>query len=252
MERSTLPAILTYRLHRQHAEALAKPGKRKKNDPTSIPPNVQPALRRMELVTASTKLARFAHIIEKGLGKETTVANINVWRDKHFTLDDFLRIVSWGNQPFRHERPSRIERLESAVKGSPKLREIIQFIGEQILPDEGHPPSQMRLKKLEITEDHPLIAWYWELVLGFLHVPTQVLHSALEEQEREHIVNSFKRKPKPGDIDHLSVLILMYTISASGVNLEDDCHQVIVSTAASSIPLEIQAWSRVIRVCLPR
>lgn len=97
-----------------------------------------------------------------------------------------------------------------------------------------------------------MIAWYWEVVLNELHIPTQVLHSDLSSEERFKVVNDFRTKPKDRDLSHLTVCILMYTINASGVNLDDDCWVCIVNTAAANASLEIQACARIIRVSQPK
>jgi hypothetical protein len=233
--------------NREHADVLKAHWRNKKNKEKRIPPPVGPALRRMQIATASTQLAKFAHIVENRMKKNTSVDNIKIWRESGFGADHFLKVVTSGT-PQLPRRLSRIERLKQLVRGSPKLKEIMRYIAKHILPQ---PQEEQRLQKLLITEDLPLTAWYWEVVLNFLHIPTQTLHSALKDEEREHVVDNFKNAPaKGGDLDHLSVLILMYTINASGVNLDTDCNRVIVSTAASSTPLEVQAWSRVVRVRL--
>lgn len=64
-------------------------------------------------------------------------------------------------------------------------------------------------------------------------------------------MDAFQRKPTPGDMEHLSVSVLMYTINSSDVNLEKDYKQVICRTPVNSTPLEIQAWFRGVRVRIP-
>jgi hypothetical protein len=202
----------------------------------------------MAIATASTMLSRFDRIIQEKWKKKTSVETVAMLRDKCVTADHFLDFVDAGRPTDPDARPSRIQRLKRLVHGSPKLKELFKQIKECVLPDEVSTANENRFEKLLLTEEFPLISWMWDRVLNFLHIPTQVLHSSLSETERDRVVKDFKHVPKNGDFSHLTVLILMYTINASGVNLDKDCHRVIVNTAASSTPVEVQAFSRVIRV----
>ncbi|KAI7472838.1 hypothetical protein KC351_g11443 [Hortaea werneckii] len=83
-----------------------------------------------------------------------------------------------------------------------------------------------RFKKLLITEEFPLIAWYWELVLTSCTTP----------------------QPGPGNFTHLTITILTYSMNANGVNLDKDCCKCLVSTAAPSVASEIQATVRIVWV----
>ncbi|KAF2166007.1 hypothetical protein M409DRAFT_23735 [Zasmidium cellare ATCC 36951] len=214
-----------------------------------VPP-VSPALRQMSIAAASNLLSRFERQIVEFTKGNTNVESIKNWRDSGLDADMLLYIANDGDtirKGKKSERPSRAERLSKLTEGSPKLREILIHIRDYVLPKEGE-KGPLRFRKLLITEELPLVAWFWELALNFLHVHTQVLHSELEEHEREFVVDQFNNPPADGDLSHLTVLVLLYTINASGVNLDWDCNRCIVATAASSAPLEIQAWSRLIRV----
>ena len=100
-------------------------------------------------------------------------------------------------------------------------------------------------RKLIITEDIPLVAWFWEIVYRYLYIETEVLHSGLNNEARWSLVQSFNNINSP-----LKVLILMYNVGAQGVNLDQCCCRVLVATAAINASPEIQAWGRVIRVCI--
>jgi hypothetical protein len=207
----------------------------------------------MALATASTRLAKFDYLLNTVYRTDTTVETLKAFRGCYFDGDQILDLLE--PDPFLSEHrvsPSRRERLRRLIHGAPKMRETLKLIRKYILPTEEDPSdlATARLQKQLITEDIPAIAWFWELVLNFVHIPTQVLHSDLTDAEREHVVGEFKRAPQPGDFTHLSVMILMYTINASGINLDTDCNRVIVNTAATSTPVEVQAWSRVVRVSL--
>jgi hypothetical protein len=93
-------------------------------------------------------------------------------------------------------------------------------IRAHVLPQAG---KALLFSKLVITKQYPLIAWYLELVLNFLHIPTQVLHSGLADQERAVVravvVRKFTTKRAAGDLNNITVLVLMYTINASVVGV---------------------------------
>lgn len=124
------------------------------------------------------------------------------------------------------------------VYGSPKLRYILRTV-DYYLPHSGNNQAQ----KILITEDVPLNAYYIELVLKSVYVEAEVLHAGLSDTERVDLVQRF-RDPA----DKLMVLVIMYQVSAQGVNLDPCCSRVIVTTPAQNAPSEVQAWSRVIRV----
>ncbi|TKA53256.1 hypothetical protein B0A55_12969 [Friedmanniomyces simplex] len=100
------------------------------------------------------------------------------------------------------------------LNSSDFVNALIELGKENVLPHPDHPAT--RLNKLLIPEEYPLIMWYWEVVLNFLHIATQTLHSGLDQDERACVVAEFRKKPRDGDLNHLSVSILMYTLNASG------------------------------------
>ncbi|KAK3623405.1 hypothetical protein LTR56_010401 [Elasticomyces elasticus] len=242
------------RASKEYAKQMAKGGGGKQGNDNQYsysnkgtpPPPVNRPLRHMAYCTASVRLARFNYLLEEVLNQGTGVQSIKKWRAAGLSADVVLEsicpnaVIPVEGMP----RPSRIARLAQLVYGAPKLREIFRHIAKYVLPGRG----EKRFKKLLITEEYPLVAWFFELVLNFLHIPTQVLHSGLSDDARHTIVRDFNTVPADNDYNHSTILILMYTINASGVNLDRDCHRVIVNTAASSAPSELQAWSRVVRV----
>ncbi|KAK6417219.1 hypothetical protein LTR81_009407 [Elasticomyces elasticus] len=211
-----------------------------------VPPMVMGPLKEMAFCAASTRLARFAYLLENKFEMNYKVESIANWRQHGLSADMVLEMTGYKVRPEVGKRPSRRERLMALAERNPKIMETLRYIKEYVLPKENDP--NQRFQKLLITEEYPLIAWYWELVLNFLHIPTQVIHSALGERDRSRVVTQFNETPQAHDINHLTVCILMYTINAAGVNLDKDCNRVIVNTAACNAATEIQAWSRVIRV----
>ncbi|TKA77570.1 hypothetical protein B0A55_06640 [Friedmanniomyces simplex] len=162
----------------------------------------------MAICTASSRLARWDVYLETHMRLDTRVESIKEWRNAQLSADQVLEITGFKVNPKGRPRPSRIERLRALVEKSPKLEETLRDM-EYVLPHPDHPAT--RLNKLLITEEYPLIAWYWELVLNFLHIATQTLHSGLDQDERARVVTEFRKGPRGGDLNHLSVCILMYT-----------------------------------------
>ncbi|KAI7363975.1 hypothetical protein KC354_g6066 [Hortaea werneckii] len=232
---------------KEHAKKFHA-SKKKRGDKQKIPPPpVAPALRKMAFCTASVQLAKFAHIMEEQFGFCTKIDNVQWWRSRGVDAEVVLELLQLqSDADSKSGRLSRAERLQKLAWGSPKLREILREIRGHCLPSQSG--ERFRFKKLLITEEYPLIAWYWELVLNFLHIPTQVLHSGLADDERVWVVEQFREEPRSGDLTHLTACILTYTINASGVNLDKDCNKCMVSTAGTSAAVEIQATARIVRV----
>ena len=82
-----------------------------------------------------------------------------------------------------------------------------------------------------------------ELLCQLLHVDKHALHSGLSNDKRLALVKEFNT---PGS--SLRVLIIMYKVSAASVNLDRDCHHVLVKTYSENVAIETQAWARLIRV----
>ena len=70
-------------------------------------------------------------------------------------------------------------------------------------------------RKLLITGDVPLNAFFWDSVCNFAYVETEVLNARLTDLERVNLVKRFN-DPKY----FLLILIIMYQVSAQGVNLD--------------------------------
>lgn len=214
---------------------------RKRSGDLMTPPPVTAPLRMMAIATFSTKLSRFARWFTTRTDGDTNIESVNKWRKLGLNVDTFLCMVESTQDLPR----SRAAKLRLLVEGSPKLEFILKDISNNVIPGKK---DQMSWRKLLVTEQFPIIAWYLELVLNYLHIPTQVLHSGLDTGEREKVVKDFKQPAHAGGLHHLAICILMYTINAAGVNLDTDCRRAIVNTAASSPALEVQTWSRIIRV----
>ena len=179
----------------------------------------------------------------RGLGHNTLVKDMEGYRAKGLSVDWLVQMTARdGDADIEVDNSTRLEKLCFLAEGSPTLRYIIYQLRDYVL---GPDSSQQR--KLLITEDIPLVAWFWEMVCRYLYIETEVLHSGLNNEARWNLVQSFN------DVNsRLKVLVLMYNVGAQGVNLDQCCCRVLVATAAINASLEIQAWGRVIRVCIIR
>ncbi|KAK3720655.1 hypothetical protein LTR37_003705 [Vermiconidia calcicola] len=180
------------------------------------------------------------------------VANIKKWRHVGKCAQQLLRTTrmesdSRKRPPKESEQVmSRKEVLEQLVWTSPKLQEIFRVIYESVLPKEKDRiagPGKYRFRKIMITEDQPLIAWFYE-----------VLHAQLNDKERTEFADRFNRPPGPPKcahdprLSHLVVGGILYNVAAQGTNLDKDCNFVIVSTCGPTVAAELQACLRVWRV----
>lgn len=166
-------------------------------------------------------------------GLDTLVDDMRGYRANQHNVDWF---ISETRRPSDLGLPidTRANRLKYLCWGSPKLRLLLRQVRDVVLGQNT---------KLLITEDTPIVAWFFELVLQFLHVECYVMHADLSNQERQELVERFNDKNST-----LKVLILMYNISAQGVNLHKAAYHAFVATGAINAGVEIQAWGRLIRV----
>ena len=171
----------------------------------------------------------------RSVGYNTLVRDMQIFRAQGRTVDWIINMTAKEGDP---STETRLEKLRFLAEGSPTFRFILSQIRDYVLST-GQKPN-----KLIITEDTPLTAWYWEVVLNFLYIETEVLHSGLTNPERWALVKKFNDEKSS-----LRILILMYNVGAQGINLDPCCPRVLVATAAINASLEIQAWGRVIRVC---
>lgn len=171
------------------------------------------------------------------IDQSTLVEEVNLFRAKGITAHHLISLV---NRQGDMKKTSGLERLQFLTYDSPKMRYILYQIHTYVLPHS----SNIRPRKLLTIEDIPLNAYFWESVCNFVYVETEVLHAALTEAERVDLIKRFNDSE-----NSLITLIIMYQVSAQGVNLDKCCSRVLVATSVINAPLDIQAWSRVIRVC---
>ncbi|KAI8959314.1 SNF2 family N-terminal domain-containing protein [Daldinia sp. FL1419] len=189
---------------------------------------------------------------------QLAAASLDVYRlDKLFDLNNFgtkstdVHAMRKSNINFMHLAPFLLEGhdekpevaldyVKLAVRKSPILRYILYYVKENVLGRN----AKGKIKKLLITEQNPMLAYYYELVLQFLLIHCRTLHSGLSHEERRELVADFN-----SDSEHsCQVLIQMYTVGFAGSNLHKNCSQVLVASQAYSLAVQSQAVHRVIRV----
>ena len=200
-------------------------------------PPITAHARRLAITAKSTKLARFDQNMQK-LGHKTLVKDMEGYRSRGHTASWLVEMTQRAGDA---TPKTRLEKLLFLAEGSPTLRYILAQIKASGLirfdPTADHHPE-----KILITEEVPLIAWFWEIALNYLYIHSETLESKLSYKERVEMVKRFNDRESP-----LKVLILHYNVSAQGTNLDQSCHRVLVTTAALNASLEIQGWGRVIR-----
>ena len=125
--------------------------------------------------TSGILLDRFDRVL-KGVSHDTLVDEIEQFRLKGLSAHSFLNLVVCpGDEPLDTGR----EKLAFLCYGSPKLRYIHYQIHTYVLPQS----IGEKARKILITEDIPLTAWYWEIVIEFLYIDVAILHSGLSNNE---------------------------------------------------------------------
>jgi ERCC4-related helicase len=210
-------------------------GKAPSGDPNALSRILQ-FRRKLTIATASTKLSRLEHVLNKfELG--TLMQNIETqnFRSCHHDVDWMINITK---RPSDGAIKNREDRLRYLCEGSPKLRYLLQQLRDIVDKKQNDKPH-----KILLTEDVPTVAWFWELVCRWLYIDARVLHSGMTQTERDDLVDRFNDPTDP-----LCVLINMYSVSATGINLDRSCCYILIMTPGPSPSHEVQAWGRVRRV----
>ena len=132
-----------------------------------------------------------------------------------------------------------LEKLKFMTFSFPALRFILHQVKTYVLPQS----TTEKRRKLQLTEDIPLTAQFWEICVNFVYVECAVFYSGLTDPKRVELVAQFNN---PNNL--LLVLIIMHSVSSQEVNLDQCCSRVVVVTNARNAPLEWQNWGRIIRV----
>jgi hypothetical protein len=189
-------------------------------------------MRELVIITGSTQAAKFNMICAE-LDANTLVKTLDEHRLHGWTAFDVVKFMC---------KAMKIQPPKTAygyavfmMHGSPMLRGLVHEVLTHI--------KDKRPGKILVTEDIPLLAWWWDLTLNLLGVKTITFHSALTASERDKMIVRFN---DPND--DLGVMILPYDVGALGMNCQGDCSEVNVMTAAKNQGTETQAIMRPVRV----
>lgn len=192
-------------------------------------------LRHLTLASCSLQVSRLDQTCMK-INLDTLVHTINQFCALNFTAHEVIPLLLQRRDP---PVCTRFEKLCFMVYGSLKLYFMLKEIHKYSLPR----GTTDKPRKLLITEDIPINALFIKLMCKLAYVQAKVLHAGLQDTERVELVKQFN-DPE----DSLLVLVIMYQVSAQGVNLNACCCRVIVETPVRNSLSEVQAWSCVIWV----
>jgi hypothetical protein len=192
-------------------------------------------MRELLIITGSTHAALF-NMVCNHLESDTLVRTLDEHRLHGWTAFDMVKFLckAKGEVP----PTTAMGYARYMVHGSPMLRgllfEVLKHIRDNV-------PG-----KILVTEEVPLLAWWWEMTLNLLGVKATTFHSGLSNSDRDKLQVRFN-DPQ----DDLVVMVLPYEVGALGMNLQAHCSRVIVMSCAKNHGTETQAVFRPIRVSPP-
>ncbi|KAI4648529.1 uncharacterized protein J4E79_010151 [Alternaria viburni] len=193
-------------------------------------------MRELVIITGSTQAAKF-NLICGDLDSDTLVKTLDAHRLRGWTAFDVTKFMCKASN---QRVPTTVAGYAAfMMDGSPMLRGLVHEVVTHVR--DGRPG------KILVTEDSPLLAWWWDLTLNLIGVKTLTFHSALSAADRDNLIDRFN-SPK----DDLQVMVLPYRVGALGINLQRDCSDVKVMSCAENQGTETQATMRPIRMNSPR
>ncbi|MCJ1314190.1 hypothetical protein MMC25_007870 [Agyrium rufum] len=130
-------------------------------------------------------------------------------------------------------------KLRFLIWVSPAGRYLLWEISNHVLPE----VKGQRSKKLFVIEATPMAAWFWKIMCSLVYVKARTYYAGLTEKERDDLVDAFNDKRSD-----FQIMIIMYSISSQGLDLDRACHRVVIAQPANNAGIEVQAWSRLVRV----
>ena len=191
----------------------------------------------LTMTSISVLVDQFDYTLQQ-LKLNTLMDNIARFCAKGLNTHHFINIVKRADD---QNTDTGLEKMQFLIYDSSKLQYILYQLHTYVLSQS----VDGKVQKLLITEDVVPSAWFLKIACRAIYVDTEVLHAGLSNQEQIDLVrwfNDFKNS--------LTVLIIMYAVSAQGANLNTCCSWVIVTTADINTSVKIQGWGWVIRVCI--
>jgi hypothetical protein len=197
--------------------------------------HVMRSLKHLTIANCSLLLFRLYRMF-KSIDRNTLMNDITLFRIKELFAHHIVNLVRRENDLISK---TNLKKLRFLLYDVLTLRYIMHQIHIYVLL---HKEIDMR-RKLLITKNISLNAFFMKNVCNFIYVKTEILHAKLIDIERVNLINRFNDSN-----DSLLILIIMYQMSAQDVNLNKCCFRAIVTISAINVFFEIQTWSRVIRV----
>lgn len=198
-----------------------------KNKKSDIFPHVMTSFRHLIIVSFFLILRRFDRALQR-VDFSTLMNDLRTYKFKNLSAKEILIMIRRTEDL---DINTKLKKLKFLFYDLFKLRYILNQIHTYVLPQ----TSAQKPKKLLITKDVFLIIFFYETVLKFIYIDAEVLHAKLIDIEKIHLIQKFNDSE-----DFLTILIIMYQVSAQKINLDFCCHRIIVSISAINAFSEIQ------------
>jgi hypothetical protein len=187
----------------------------------------------------ATKMARLNAVMEN-VKSNTHVATLALWRDRGYEAD-FIQDITRG--PGERKAQTAAELLQYLCNGSPvawlAFQEILTVKAIEKVDKSRYKAHQ----KLIIAESHPGNAFYLVMLLRAVLVDARVMHAGLSNKAKSELVDLFNDPEST-----FKVLIMMFDVGATGLNLHKACNRVLITSVARSYAQESQVAGRALRV----
>ncbi|KAI1177659.1 P-loop containing nucleoside triphosphate hydrolase protein [Nemania sp. FL0916] len=221
---------------RAWSDVVGKRDKKLKKEGEDAKEPIINARRLLQLASSSLDVYDLDTIITEH-GHSTLAVEVAQMRENGVNL---RRLAQFLLLPTQAKPDTHVGWMKLAIRKSPILRYILQYIKKNILTRQRNEP----IRKLLIIESNPMVAFYYELVLQFLGFECRCMHAQLSVEERQELVDSFNSSKR----DSCQIFIQLYTVGFAGTNLHKSCSRVLVASQAHSLQVQSQAIHRVIRV----
>ena len=190
--------------------------------------NIMATFRHLTFASCSLQVSRLDQTCTK-IGLDTLVHTIDQFCALNLTAHKVIPLVLQRGDPPIH---MGFKKLCFMVYGFPKLCFMLKEIHKYFLPW----GTTDKPRKLLITEDILISALFIELTYKLVYVHVKNLYAGLQDTKRVELVKQFNNPE-----GSLLVLVIMYQVSAQGMNLDMCCCRVIVRTSAGNSSSEVQA-----------
>lgn len=142
-------------------------------------------MRELIIITASTQAGKF-NMYCAAMDSDTLVKTLDEHRLYAWTAFDVVKFMCRAsNTP---PPPTVYDYASFMMHGSPMIRGLVYELLIHI--------REMRPGKVLITEDVPILAWWWDLTLNLLGLKPVTFHSRLSTAERDTMIKNFKSQDK--------------------------------------------------------